>query len=51
MSGIFIGYPCSTDTQNLTAAREILVNLGITGDRIYLDCQGNGKARGRINVS
>jgi hypothetical protein len=37
-AGILIGYArCSTDEQDLTAQRGILLELGVTEDRIYLD--------------
>lgn len=37
-SGILIGYArCSTERQDLTAQREILQQLGVAEDRIYLD--------------
>jgi DNA invertase Pin-like site-specific DNA recombinase len=38
VSGTLIGYArCSTDTQNLTAQRDRLRELGVVGDRTYLD--------------
>jgi hypothetical protein len=37
-SGILIGYArCSTERQDRTAQREILLELGVAEDRIYLD--------------
>src|SRR3954447_24363306 len=38
MTGISIGYArCSTDKQDLEANRQILLELGVAADRIYLD--------------
>ncbi|MEW2161026.1 recombinase family protein [Streptomyces sp. NPDC007189] len=48
MTGLLTGYArCSTDTQGLTAQREILINLGIPEDRIYLDRGLTGTHRNR----
>jgi hypothetical protein len=36
--GILIGYArCSTEKQDLTAQREILRDLGVAEERVYLD--------------
>jgi hypothetical protein len=38
MTATLIGYArCSTDEQDLTAQRQILLGLGVASDRIYLD--------------
>lgn len=43
-----IGYArCSTDTQDLTARRDRLRELGVAGDRIYLDHGLTGTSRKR----
>ncbi len=43
-----IGYArCSTDTQDLTAQRDRLRELGVAGDRIYLDHGLTGTSRKR----
>ncbi|MGO8892305.1 MAG: recombinase family protein [Streptosporangiaceae bacterium] len=48
MSGTLIGYArCSTDTQDLTAQRDRLRELGVAGDRIYLDHGLTGTSRKR----
>jgi len=46
MPGTRIGYAlCSTDTQDLTAQRERLRELGVAEDRIYLDHGLTGTSR------
>lgn len=46
--GELIGYArCSTVLQDLTAQREILTSLGVSGDRIYLDKGLTGTNRAR----
>lgn len=46
--GELIGYArCSTVAQDLTAQREILISLGVPGDRIYLDKGLTGTNRAR----
>ena len=48
VSGTLIGYArCSTDTQDLTAQRDRLRELGVAGDRIYLDHGLAGTSRKR----
>ena len=48
VSGTLIGYArCSTDTQDLTAQRDRLRELGAAGDRIYLDHGLTGTSRKR----
>ena len=48
MSATLIGYcRCSTDSQDLTAQRERLGELGVTEDRIYLDHGLTGTTRAR----
>ncbi len=48
MTATLIGYArCSTDTQDLTAQREILLGLGVADDRIYLDRGLTGTNRRR----
>ncbi len=48
VSGTLIGYArCSTDTQDLTAQRDRLPELGVAGDRIYLDHGLTGTSRKR----
>jgi len=47
-AGILIGYArCSTDEQDLTAQRGILLELGVAEDRIYLDHGRTGTRRAR----
>jgi DNA invertase Pin-like site-specific DNA recombinase len=47
-AGILIGYArCSTDEQDLTSQRAILVELGVVEDRIYLDHGLTGTRRAR----
>jgi DNA invertase Pin-like site-specific DNA recombinase len=48
VSATLIGYcRCSTDSQDLTAQRERLRELGVTEDRIYLDHGLTGTTRAR----
>ena len=48
MSGTLIGYArCSTDSQDLTAQRQRLRELGVAGDRVYLDHGLTGTSRKR----
>ena len=48
MSETLIGYArCSTDTQDLTAQRDRLRELGVAEDRIYLDHGLTGTNRKR----
>ncbi|WP_404867914.1 recombinase family protein [Kitasatospora griseola] len=48
MSALLTGYArCSTDSQDLTAQREILLGLGVAKDRIYLDRGLTGTNRNR----
>lgn len=48
MSATLIGYArCSTDAQDLTAQRERLRELGVAGERIYLDHGLTGTKRAR----
>ncbi len=48
VSGTLIGYArCSTDIQDLTARRDRLRELGVAGDRIYLDHGLTGTSRKR----
>lgn len=43
MTAIHIGYAhCSTDKQDLTAQQEVLVKLGFSSDRIYIDKELTG---------
>lgn len=47
-AGVLIGYArCSTDSQDLTAQRSRLRELGVTEDRIYLDHGYTGTTRAR----
>jgi hypothetical protein len=46
--GILIGYArCSTERQDLTAQRQILQELGVAEDRVYLDHGLTGRNRSR----
>jgi DNA invertase Pin-like site-specific DNA recombinase len=46
--GIQIGYArCSTDKQDLEANRQILLELGVPADLIYVDCAYSGTTRAR----
>jgi DNA invertase Pin-like site-specific DNA recombinase len=48
MSEVLIGYArCSTDEQDLTAQRDRLRELGVPGDRVYLDHGLTGTKRNR----
>lgn len=48
MDGTLIGYArCSTDQQDLTAQREMLIRLGVDEDRLYLDHGLTGTTRAR----
>lgn len=48
MTGIQIGYArCSTDKQDLEANRQILLDLGVPADRIYVDRAYSGTTRAR----
>ena len=48
MTETLIGYArCSTDAQDLTAQRDRLRELGVAGDRIYLDHGLTGTTRNR----
>ena len=48
VTGIAIGYArCSTDKQDLEANRQILLDLGVPADRIYLDRAYSGTNRAR----
>ena len=48
MSGTLIGYArCSTDSQDLTAQRQRLRELGVAADRVYLDHGLTGTSRRR----
>ncbi len=47
-AGILIGYArCSTDEQDLTAQRQVLLELGVAEERIYLDHGLTGTRRAR----
>jgi DNA invertase Pin-like site-specific DNA recombinase len=48
VTGILIGYArCSTDKQDLEANRQILLDLGVNADQIYLDRAYSGTTRAR----
>ena len=48
MTATLIGYArCSTDEQDLTAQRQLLLGLGVAPDRIYLDHGVTGTTRNR----
>jgi DNA invertase Pin-like site-specific DNA recombinase len=48
MTATMIGYArCSTDEQDLTAQRQLLLGLGVAPDRIYLDHGVTGTTRNR----
>jgi len=48
MTTTLIGYArCSTDRQDLTAQRQVLSNLGVAEDRIYIDHGMTGTNRAR----
>jgi DNA invertase Pin-like site-specific DNA recombinase len=47
-AGILIGYArCSTEKQDLTAQRQILAELGVAEERVYLDHGLTGRNRSR----
>ncbi|WP_422652856.1 recombinase family protein [Acidisarcina polymorpha] len=47
-----IGYArCSTDKQDLTAQRDVLVELGVAANRIYVDHGLTGKNRARPGLN
>ncbi|GGQ42925.1 recombinase family protein [Couchioplanes azureus] len=48
MTAVLIGYArCSTDKQDLEANRQILLDLGVPADQIYLDRAYSGTTRAR----
>jgi DNA invertase Pin-like site-specific DNA recombinase len=48
MTAVLIGYArCSTDKQDLEANRQILLDLGVSADQIYLDRAYSGTTRER----
>ena len=52
MTATLIGYArCSTDEQDLTAQRQILLGLGVAPDRIYLDHGLTGTNRNRPGLN
>lgn len=52
MSGLSAGYArCSTDMQDLTAQKEILLGLAVAEDRIYLDHGLTGTNRDRPGLA
>ena len=52
MSETLIGYArCSTDEQDLTAQRQLLLGLGVASDRIYLDHGLTGTNRNRPGLN
>ena len=52
MTATLIGYArCSTDEQDLTAQRQILLGLGVAPDRIYLDHGLTGTTRNRPGLN
>lgn len=51
-AGILIGYArCSTEKQDLSAQRQILRDLGVTDDRVYLDHGLTGRNRSRPGLN
>lgn len=47
-TAVLIGYArCSTDRQDLEANRQILLDLGVSAERIYLDQAYSGTSRAR----
>ena len=52
MTATLIGYArCSTDEQDLTAQRQLLLGLGVASDRIYLDHGLTGTNRNRPGLN
>ncbi len=52
MSALLVGYArCSTDTQDLTAQRDGLANLGVEPERVYVDHGLTGTNRERPGLS
>ena len=52
MTATLIGYArCSTDEQDLTAQRQLLLGLGVAPDRIYLDHGFTGTTRNRPGLN
>jgi DNA invertase Pin-like site-specific DNA recombinase len=52
MTATLIGYArCSTDEQDLTAQRQLLLGLGVASDRIYLDHGFTGTNRNRPGLN
>jgi DNA invertase Pin-like site-specific DNA recombinase len=52
MTATLIGYArCSTDEQDLTAQRQLLLGLGVASDRIYLDYGLTGTDRNRPGLN
>ena len=52
MTATLIGYArCSTDEQDLTAQRQLLLGLGVASDRIYLDHGFTGTSRNRPGLN
>jgi DNA invertase Pin-like site-specific DNA recombinase len=52
MTATLIGYArCSTDEQDLTAQRQVLLGLGVAPDRIYLDHGLTGTDRNRPGLN
>ena len=51
-TGILIGYArCSTERQDLTAQRQILTELGVAEERVYLDHGLTGRHRSRPGLN
>jgi hypothetical protein len=51
-AGILIGYArCSTEKQGLTAQRQILTELGVAKERVYLDHGLTGRNRSRPGLN
>ena len=51
-AGILIGYArCSTERQDLTAQRQILTELGVAEERVYLDHGLTGRDRSRPGLN
>ena len=52
LAGILIGYArCSTEKQALTTQREILADLGVAEERVYLDHGMTGTNRSRPGLN